>query len=368
MKKLFSLLSALILFCVNVTPVMAYSGSTSVTNNGKIGAVDIELHQYFPQEQTAVLPGQIVSIKSTVENKYQPAWIRVKLEYPSSTEEGLKDLDDSLITFADGAWEKIGSYYYLKEAVDSKETVPFTEAIQFPHDWDSTMANVTKGMVFTAEAIQEKNFLPDFTSQEPWHGAVIEAFDGNDYTMKEEGNERFSIIYKNGAKGLVHVGEDFFSNWGDIMPGDELEDAAKIENRMNIPVEMYFSMKASGDAELLKKIRISITNGSETVYDGPLSESVSRMLLKEYQSGEKTDFRYHLSVPAEFDNAHALAEFEVVWTFDAEEIPPEEPDTIVKIIEIIKTGEYSTLIGIAGLGIAAGAAGLLYYRKRRAGG
>lgn len=363
-KRLFTFLSASLLLCMNVMPAQAakYSDSTSVTNHGKIGAVDIELHQSFPEEQTMLLPGQEVSLKSSVENKDQPAWIRVKLEYPAGEKEGLEELDDSLVTFADGAWEKIGSYYYYKKPADSKETVPFTEAITFPGDWDNSMVQATLGMVFTAEAVQEKNFTPDFDSDDPWYGTVIEAFDGTDYVMKEEGNDRFSIVYKNGSEGLISVGDDFFSNWSDIMPGDELDGELTIENRMKIPVELYFDMENSGEQELLDMMDITIKNGKDVVYDGPLSGSVKpEVLLKRYQTGESTTFTYHLSVSPEITNTHALSEFTSMWTFSAKEIPP-KPKTI---IEIIKTGEYNLMIGIIGLALVAGAAGILWLRKRR---
>lgn len=363
-KTFFLILSASLLLCTNpMTARAAYSDSTSVTNTGRVGAVDIELHQSFPEEQTMILPGQTVSLQSSVENKDQPAWIRVKLEYPASGKEGLEELDDSLVTFADGEWEKIGSYYYYKKPVESKDTVPFTETIQFPGDWDNTMVNETLGMVFTAEAVQEKNFTPDFTSDDPWHGVVIEAYDGTDYTMREDGNERFSIIYKNGSEGLITVGDDFFSNWGDIMPGDELDGELTIENQMKIPVELYFSMENSGEDELLDMMDITIKNGSKVVYDGPLSGSVNpEVLLKKYLTGESTTFTYHLSVSPEITNTYALSEFQVVWTFLAKEIPPAEKKTI---IEIIKTGEYNLIIGIIGLMLVAGAGGALYFRKRR---
>lgn len=367
LKKLVSLSFAFILLCINEIPVhAAHSNSTSVTNQGKVGAVDIELHQSFPKEQTTLLPGQTVSIKSSIENKDEPAWIRVKLEYPSSGKEGLKELEDKFITFADGAWEKIGSYYYLKEPVDSGDTVSFTEALQFPGDWDNTMVNATLGMIFTSEAIQEKNFTPDFTSDDPWHGAVIEAFDGNDYTRKEEGSEQFSVIYENGSKGMIHVGDDFFSNWENLMPGDELDGEATIENHMNLPVEIYFEAESSGNSDLLDQIGITITNGSDVIYDGPLSGSIKpSVLLKQYGKDESTTFQYHLSIPAELNNAYALSEFKTIWTFSAKEIQPEEPDLVERIIEVIKTGEYNTVICIIGLIIVIITSGILYIRRRR---
>ena len=496
-SKIWSLLLASALACVNTAPVCAASHSTSVTNHGKIGAVDIELHQTFPDEQVMIVPNQVVALGSSIENKGKPAWLRVKLEYPATqkitdaedpdvsatepaedngmdegdtsgsdimdtdegdtsgsdimdTDEGntsgsdiedmdegntsgsdiedmdegntsgsdiedmdegntsgsdiedmdegdtsgsdiedmdegdtsgsdiedmdegdtsgsdmgaLQELDDSLITFASDKWTKIGPYYYLKEPVGTGVTTPFTESITFPSDWDSSMTNTKMGVVFTAEAIQEKNFMPDFDSDDPWHGAVIEAFDSDDYQFKSEGDGQFSIVYKGGSEGLVRLGDDFFANWGDLMPGDELDGTAEITNRMNLPVKIFFKTESDGDAELFKLIKITIKNGSNTVYDGPLSGNVSpAVLLKEYKPGESTKLSYHLSVPAEIDNAHALSEFKVVWTFSAEEVHPD------KIIEIIKTGERGLLILFCILAAIICITGRALIRKERGAG
>ena len=321
------------MFCTAL-PVYAksdveYSDSTSVTNQGRVGAVDISLEQSFPEEEVVILPNQTVEMKSSVVNHGQPAWIRVKIEYPVDEEsltddmqEPLLELNDDLISFANESWVKLGSYYYLKEALANEAEMPFTDAITFPADWDNRMVKSKFGVVLTAEAIQEKNFTPDFESEDPWNGAVIEAFDSENYQPKVEGDDTFSVVYKDGAEGLIHVGDDFFLNWGDVMPGDELSGVATIRNQMNIPVKIFFETKSDGSKELLDAILLQIMNGDDVVYDGPLSGEISpKILLKEYETDMETEFKYHLSVPAELNNTYAMSEFQVLWTFSAEEVP-----------------------------------------------
>lgn len=362
-RKIRLLLTVMVIMCLTSVPVHAagYSDSVSVDNHGSIGAVDIELRQTFPKEQTMIVPNQTVSLESSVVNKGKPAWIRVKIEYPRGSKSDLEVLDDSLITFAEGKWKKIGSYWYLTESVKSGAVVPFTKSITFPSDWDNSMTNAQIGMVFTAEAVQESNFTPDFKSNDPWHGTVIEAFDSNNYEPRSESVEQFAVVYKNGADGLVRLGDNFFSHWGDLMPGDELDGTAKITNRMNIPVKIYFGMENTGDHELIDQIHITIKNDKDVIYDGPLSGKVKpAVMLLEYAPGKTTDFSYHISIPKELDNEYALSDFKVVWTFSAEEV-----------IEVIKTGESGMMAAILGFGIVAGMAGILLvlkYRTRKRGG
>lgn len=377
MKKLKSLKGKVLAFlftsallCMSKAPVHAasgYSDYTSVEGFGRVGVVDIELHQDFPAEMATLTPGQTVPIESAVENKGQPAWIRVKLEYPAS-EGGLQELDDSLITFADESWTKIGPYYYLTEAVGTGKTVLFTESVRFPSDWDNTMMDATMSMAFTAEAIQEKNFEPDFDSDDPWHGAVIEALDSDRPAGSEDDSGQLSVVYENGVEGMVHFEEGFGEGLGSMMPGDVYEGEATIENRMNLPVKLYFDMDNSGNEELLKILSIKITNGGDVVYEGPMSGSVKpARMLKEYQTGDRTTFTYQITAPADMDNNLALTDFKSKLTFSAQEIvQPEEKPTIPEIIkEIIATGDRSMLFCITGFGAVSILAGLLYVRKRK---
>lgn len=343
-----------------VIPAQAasFSDHTSVTNNGRIGAVDISLEESFPDDMTTIVPGQSVALESRVHNNGKSAWIRVKIEYPVLSGEVLSNpdqsdltpLDDHLITFANDNWTKIGDYYYLTEALDTDEEMAFTSGITFPSDWDNSMIDSQFGIDFTAEAVQEAHFTPDFNSDDPWHGVVIEAFDASNYQPRTSGDDQFQIVYKNGSEGLVHVGDDFFANWSDLVPGDTVTGTAEISNEMNIPIKLYFEMEASGDEDLLKAISLTIKNGDTVVYNGDLSVGISPAeLLKQYEPGDSTNFTYELSVPAELNNDYAVSDFQTKWIFSAEEIPQEEP-------EIVKTGQ---VIGIgiflaAGIGILAG--------------
>lgn len=389
-QKIWSLLLTCIVMYMSTVPVYAteYSEYTSATNHGQIGAVDIILHQTFPKEQVTIVPNQIVPFESSVENKGKPAWIRVKLVYPKTyktddksvvsenslavSENSLEKLDDSLISFADEKWTKIGSYYYLTEYADTGDIIPFTKSITFPSDWDNNMIKATMDVEFTAEAIQEKNFKPDFDSNDPWHGAVIEAFDSDNYHLKSDNIEQFSIVYKNGVEGLVHLNDDFFENWNELMPGDELDGAAQIANHMNIPVKIYFEMKNEGKSELLNEISITIKNDDEIIYDGPLSGEIEpAVMLYEYRPNDDTEFSYHISIPGNLNNDYALSDFKVIWTFSVEEVIPEK--SIDHIVEIIKTDDHNLMTAINAFGLVMSIVLLIYvwkmyFKNRRKGG
>ena len=346
MNKIAYRLCGLFLTCIlsmsAVVPVYAASDSDTVENHGSIGAVDISIDHHFTDDTVMILPNSTVDITSGVYNKAKSAWIRAKIDYPFvGGENATDDMDlpgDVLVDFAEGNWKKIGEWYYYTEPVDSETEIPFTKSITFPADWDNKYVDSNFDMNFTAQAVQSKNFTPDFNSEDPWHGVVIESFDADSYNFKTAGSETFKVDYKGGAEGLVHTGEDFFSNWEDQMPGDTVTDTAEIANGMNLPVKMYFSAASDGDTELLDKLHLKITNGDSVVFDDVLSKTLDKTLLKEYAAGESTEFKYELSVPAELTNSSALKDFQSIWTFECEEIPQEKPKP-QKLVPDVKTSD-----------------------------
>lgn len=369
-KAILTLLA--VILCMPST-VFASSGKTEVENHGSIGAVDIKLNYEVEGNVDALLPGETINLKSSITNQAEPAWIRVKIQYPvyknekvleHLAEKNLTELDDSLITFADSEWLKIGSYYYWKTPVGMGKTVPFTEAIKFPADWDNRLVSSQFGIHLTAEAVQRQNFEPDFDSDDPWHGVVIESYDTTDYIHKGEGNARFSIRYEGGAEGMVRAGDDFFSNWETLLPGDVPNGSLTVTNNMKIPVKMFFSTRSVlgdtvKDEYLLSSLHIRIWHNGTSIYDGDLMDPLQEILLKEYAPGETGTVEYELYVPASLTNEQAEMDFTMVWTFRALEVPP-------AIREVILTGELSRVLLIAGLAIITFSAGLLM--KKRKGG
>lgn len=375
-QKLMHALLGIGMSCMLLGTTVFAKSTDTVTNHGYIGAVDIEVVHTFTDSNVAITPNATVGIQSRVKNIAKPAWIRARIDYPFFTSDypinqELELPSDVLVKFADEKWKKIGPWYYYLEPVPSDAEIPFTESITFPSDWDSSYVNAEFDMVFTAEAVQERNFDPDFTAEDPWHGVVIEAYDSNNYQLSKESNEHFELIYEGGSKGLLHAGDDFFANWGKVLPGDVLEGEADITNRMKFPVKLYFSADSNGDAELLDLLHLKIWSGDNVVFDGPLSKKLPKTLLGTYEPNSDDTFKYELSCPAEVNNDFAQKAFQAVWTFSCEEMLPEEqlpPKEMVKrLVEKIETWDVPLVgvaIGIAGCMAVLTVCGIAASRKR----
>ena len=312
---------------LTMTPCMVYAGeyTTEVTNSVTLGDVSISLSEYeldedgkeVPyQNDNQVLPGQTVDKIVRITNNANASWIRVKAEYTS--EEGLDSLSDEELTLADGDWEKIGDYYYYKKPVAKDESVDFLKCVKIPASWDSTYAEKGFSIILTADAVQEANFTPDWSAGDPWFGTVIETCVHTSYDPKLAGNQTFSVMFENGADGLVKTKEDFFSNWTSLMPGDTVSGQVALKNNYRRTVTMYFKTETIADDALLKALHLEIKNGDTVLYSGAMDGAITeKVKIASLAMNEEAVLTYTVSVPKELNNSYALSKTQTKWIFSA---------------------------------------------------
>lgn len=312
---------------LTMTPCMAYAGeyTTEVTNSVTLGDVSISLSEYeldedgkeVPyQNDKQVLPGQTVDKIVRITNNANASWIRVKAEYTS--EEGLDSLSDEELTLAGGDWEKIGDYYYYKKPVAKDESVDFLKRVKIPASWDSTYAEKGFSIILTADAVQEANFTPDWSAGDPWFGTVIETCVHTSYDPKLAGNQTFSVMFENGADGLVKTEEDFFSNWTSLMPGDTVSGQVALKNNYRRTVTMYFKTETIADDALLKALHLEIKNGDTVLYSGAMDGAITeKVKIASLAMNEEAVLTYTVSVPKELNNSYALSKTQTKWIFSA---------------------------------------------------
>lgn len=321
-KKIIMLALSLMVF----VPHSAYAESKLETvNNLGMGAVGINIAEYQIDKDgkeadyedfKTILPGQKISKISRITNTGEPAWIRCKLEFVSETE--LEALDESMITLASDKWIKRGDYYYWPKAVPTGEHVDFTESVLFPKEWTEKVANTEFQIIISADAVQERNFTPDFLAEDPWFGTMIEM------TMYEKSrvipteDKAFEVVFRNGTEGLFANTEDFFANWSTMMPGDVFEDTLHIKNSYSTPIELYFSTETIADDILIKQIGLEIRDGSDKViYSGTLHGALAEMKLIWLNPGDETNLKYKVTVPKELTNKYAMMDTKTKWIFRA---------------------------------------------------
>lgn len=307
-------------------PVTAFATEykTDVISTIKTGDISIHLQDFeigkngrerIYADKKLILPGQTISKITRITNEGNAAWIRIKPEWRG--DEAL-NLSLDMIGGISDDWKQIGDYFYCTKPLEVGESVDFGKTISFPPEWTEAVSNQSFYLYTQVDAVQEANFTPNWNSEDPWFGTVIEQCSHTVHPVSTKGNQQFSISFEGGAEGLIHIGDDFFSNFGNLMPGDKLSETIKIGNNYSQPVSLYFSADQVDNNDILKKITLEIKNGSDSIYSGPLSNPIDKQLLGTYSRGDTSDFTFTISLPADLKNNDALKEAQVRWIFSAE--------------------------------------------------
>lgn len=272
-------------------------------------------------------------------------------EYPDIlTDENIFGLSES--------WIKIGDYYYYKNILNPKESADLFQGVFIPYEWDNEHAEQKLNLNIQIDAVQAEHFTPDFSSDQPWGNEEIEvcAHSGDRSALVNPYTTMY-VEFEGNSHKLVAVPKDFFSNLGQAMPGDLLNDTVTLKNTTEDEVELLFHTAlpetlTEDQKSLLTKIELAIFLDGDKLYEGNLEAASlsSDISLGKYQSQENKEFTFSLTVPAELKNQYALADTVVRWVFsvqqDGKATPVGTGDTMMFLPFLFLGGGGLLLLGI----------------------
>lgn len=378
-----------------------YSDSITVENRIQLGDIDISLEEYCLDENQKeqvydqniqVLPGDTVSKIPRITCLTEPCYIRALITHSSpvidntvtddiitedtTTEDTTTEdtiscdssqiqadeypdiLTDENIFGLSESWIKIGDYYYYKNILNPKESADLFQGIFIPYEWDNEHAEQKLNLNIQIDAVQAEHFTPDFSSDQPWGNEEIEvcAHSGDRSALVNPYTTMY-VEFEGNSHKLVAVPKDFFSNLGQAMPGDLLNDTVTLKNTTEDEVELLFHTAlpetlTEDQKSLLTKIELAIFLDGDKLYEGNLEAASlsSDISLGKYQSQENKEFTFSLTVPAELKNQYALADTVVRWVFsvqqDGKATPVGTGDTMMFLPFLFLGGGGLLLLGI----------------------
>lgn len=322
---------SIILFCTGAIYAME---SVEVTNLFETGIVDIELDEYQKigdveepwSDIEDVVPNQEISKIPRIENDGVDCYIRAKITFRNTDQ-----VDDSCLFGMSDKWVKADDgYYYYTEIVPNGTSIDLFEGLIIPEDFAQTGEGEQFYLDIDTDAIQSKNFTPNFEAAAPWGSVeILECekegmYDVN--TFHQSDSKAFQILYQGDTGKLIKNEEDFFSNFPYLMPGDVLSDTVDLVNDSDKDIKLYFRSEALDESELPDKILLTITTeigGKEvTVYSGTLrAEDLSEnVILGTIPKGSNGKFNFEIKVPEELNNQYTILDSYVKWIFSTEPI------------------------------------------------
>lgn len=288
---------------------------TLQTTGGKFntGGVDIEIQNYslnseetevkYDNENKEVSPSEVISLISKIENYGENCYVRTKIFYIND------DINfKQYVTGMSDEWEKYGEYYYYKKTLNKDEKLKIFDAIKIPDNIRELTSESKIKLEITAEAVQEKNFEPDFSKEDPWQGIVPTQSINTKYDL--DTNENYMIIkYEDGADEDINVPNNFFEGMKNLMPGDSYTSSVEIKNNNKKDAKYYFKLSINEENENYQELLnntdliISSKNG-QVLYNGKMIND-KKILLGEYNIGQEDKLDFKISVPKELENKYA---------------------------------------------------------------
>ncbi len=332
---------------------MSISGIYALVNqttNGAFttGIVDINIQTYkldnnnneveYDEENKKVMPGDVVSLIPKICNLGENCYLRIKVNYI--------DEDTDFIDYVEGfstGFNRYGEYYYYDKILNSKEVIKIFDTIRIPEEITKKASNGKIKLEIIAQAIQGKNFEPDYTLDDPWKNNTPTKVINDSYEVNANKQySKISIIYEDGTNKDIFVKDSFGENLKTAMPGDIHTDNIEIKNNDKNTEKYYLRFdtktKNANEMELLNKVNLIIMNkNGETVYNGNLLHK-DKILLGEYASNESDKLEFRLSIPAELGNDYVKLNPELNLIFSAENNDNISSDTTKQTVNP-KTGD-----------------------------
>lgn len=364
------------------TAVYALS-SVSVENHASVGIVDIQLTEYHlvdgKEEPWAdnplILPGTRISKIPRISNSGNDCYVRVKFE----AKEGEAGIEQGIYGIQKDWKQKEDGYYYYTKVLKTGENVDLFQGLVIPENLpQEEYEGCEIGLEICAEAIQSRNFSPDFQGETPWGNVeILSCEKKGDYdisSFQKADQKRFEIVYLGESKKMAANEKDFFANFPVWMPGDTCKDSIRFVNDSQNRQEIYFRSESLENPELLEKIHLSITcemdGTTEKIYEGPLEAkglSEGKVLCRIPEHGEGK-LNFSIEVPPELDNPSALEESSLRWIYSTEPISEKTADAGSpdgkNRKETVKTGDYQKFGDLLwAVGLSAAMAAILIGRK-----
>lgn len=339
-QKLLALVLGLVMLTSGSGLIYART-TASVNNTFEFGVVDISLSEYqiqnnkevsYPNKPITIVPGMVISKIPRIHNNGADCYVRAKISFKNTDE-----IDESDLTINKNWKQADDGYWYYTKVLPAEEDVDLFSTVNIPSDFSEDNANTKIRLTIEVDAIQAKNFTPNFKRAKPWGNVEIIAYKSDDdyeYSQfKQAKQQLFTVTYQGDAGTLVTNRKDFFENMPFLMPGDSYDDKLTIQNNGKNPIKLYFSTTYNQkELKLLEKIDLTITKTidgqTSIVYEGDLAAAdlEKSVLIDTFDPGEKGTMAFTVTVPPELTNEYALQDSDVTWIFSSDEIITKNPD------------------------------------------
>lgn len=346
MKKKYKVIAISLVIIAITTCAFAFN-QTSLKNIVKTQGIDIKVTSNTDEDKL-YSAGSTLRYEPIIENRAMSCYVRFKLNLSNAllNEDSFVGLTDDFV--------KRGDYFYYTKPLDNKQSITTFNSFKMPTDIDNEDKKDIK-IIKTVDAIQSKNFTPDFNSENPWGNVEVISsnFDGSNYI-----NEVISIkpinLTINSNKEITLTDKDILNF--NLVPGDVITNSIDIGSDNEKEVNVDFKAKGE-ESKLLRNVNLKLYLNDKEIYDGDLvTEKLQDYTkLASLNDGEKASLRYEIKVPDNLDNNYQNQESSFEWKFKINEVNN----------NIVKTNDMSGFSVVLVIILITSVLGITIFKKER---
>ena len=324
MKKKYKILVTSMLVALITASAFAFT-DISIKNVLKTSGIDIKLTS--TTDESLYSAGKCIKHEPAIYNNGMDCYVRFKTDLLG----GVINKDD-VFGVKESSIKK-GDYYYYKYPIRKGEKIILYKGFNIPMDIDNADKSEIK-IIDTVDAIQSKNFKPNFNSLNPWGDVTIKesSFNGNSYVNEVTKIKPINIEIRKESIYLLE-NQKILNNM--LSPKDTYKNKIKITNYYSQKMDINFKTSAK-ESKLLKALDVKIFADDKLIYDGDLQAYKLRKEQKmaALKPGESINIDYLITADEKLDNKYQDLEGEFEWIFNA------KPSNVTRV----KTGDDSNLI------------------------
>ncbi len=289
------------------------------------GGVGVETNTYVLDEKgnksdinnkDGLYPGELIGYVIEVKNTAMPAYLRTKVSVVSNTDVSITDMLKGISS----DWVYTNGYYYYKKSAEPSEVVQLCSKLKVPDNNELVNGGFT--IKVTSEAIQSKNFKPDFGAEDPWNGMTVEKSrkDGIMYSVEKS----FAVSTDKNFDGSINKNK-ILKESGNVMPGDTISDSLTVTSKKHANVTL--KAKYSGSFPEQKELMVlKISTGNKDIYKGSLfSDTLKKGIdIGEYGKNNKGTLKFTLTMDEELVNISSWINLPVSFVISGKVIDDEE--------------------------------------------
>lgn len=323
-----------------ISGIYAITDEISNIENGiSTSSVDISLKEYnqddeiFQDDGKYVVPGDEITLIPRAHNLGIDCYIRTKITYTIAGDK-LEEID--FIKGNYSSWIKSEDYYYYDTVLGKEDSIDLFNKILIPSNLSGEYNGKKVSIRINVDAIQARNFDGN------WNEVTIQKSVDRTYDIDYSGAS--SVIFENDTNNHVTVGDSFFNNLGNMLPGDCISENIKIKNDSSNKNRYYMAIHYDelnqNEIDLLKEIKLSVRNSNNHILVDNNLAFKGKQNLGDLNTKEEDSYIIELNFPKSIGNDYSKLFTKIIWEFSYEPLEESNNYNSISNVENPNTGDF----------------------------